>query len=222
MADQVVPGPCPPTGCPAPTFIDCVQVTKVYDFCFQTLDVNHQVFEIPSSCLPLPSGATATGVVSSVTCTAQTITPILTSSGTPTGFANVTLFVTATITFTITNSSGATVCTFSGFVTNFTTVVLCAPTGVTVTCQAPSSSVGPCVIMGDDLICPVLICLLIESVATVNLLVPTYGFCTPAPCVVSPTPPFSCPPSQLFPAQCVTPLPTTTPEVEYPVEGPVV
>lgn len=35
MSTQVTPGPCSSGGCPAPTEIDCVMVTKVYDFCFE-------------------------------------------------------------------------------------------------------------------------------------------------------------------------------------------
>ncbi len=222
MADQIVPGPCPATGCPAPVQIDCVEVTKVYDFCFLTESRDQMCFDIPTTCGPVPPGTTATGTVSSVTCTAQSITPILNASGAPTGFANVTLFVTATITFTLTAPAGGTICSFSGMLNLFKTVVLCAPTGVNVTCEAPASTVGPAVIVAGEVCSPLLLCLLIESVATVKLLIPTYGFCTPAPCVVAPAPPFACPPSPLFPAQCAPAVPTSAQEQVFPTEGPVV
>jgi len=205
--DVVTPGPCPEEGCPPPTEIDCIEVTKVYDFCFQTDTRENICFAIPSSCGHVPPGSTAAGSVTSVSCTTQSITPIANSGG----FANVTLLVTVMESITLTAPDGATICTFTGQFFYLKTVTLCAPSGVSITCTAPATAVGPCVIIAGDVCCTVNICLLIESNALVKLLVPTYGFCLPAPCVVSPSPPFSCPPSPLFPPQCVVPPPTTTP-----------
>jgi hypothetical protein len=203
----IVPGPCPPEGCPPPTEIDCIEVNKVYDFCFQTETRENICFAIPSSCGTVPTGSTATATVTSVSCTTQSIAPI-TGSG---GFANVTLLITVTESITITAPDGTTLCTFTGQFFFFKTVTLCAPTGVTIDCTAPATSVGPCVIIAGEVCCTVNICLLIESTALVKILVPTYGFCVPAPCVVSPSPPFACPPSPLFPPQCAVVPPTTTP-----------
>lgn len=220
MGDPVIPGPCPESGCPAPTEIDCIQVTKVYDFCFQTETREGLCFDIPSSCGTVPPGSTATGSVTSVTCTTQSVMPIPGSGG----FANVTLLVTVIESFTITSPSGTKICTFSGEFSFFKTITLCAPKGVTITCEAPATSVGPCVIMNGEVCCVVNICLLIEAVALVKILVPTFGFCVPAPCVVAPSPPFACPPSPLFPPQCPGSFPTTTPthHPEFPEGGPLV
>jgi hypothetical protein len=197
MADQVVPGPCPATGCPPPTEIVCIEVHKVYDFCFQTETRDNICFEIPDACGTVPPGSTASGTVTSVTCTATSIQPIP-----PDGFANVTLLITVTLSNTITSPGGQTLCTFTGTFSFLKTVVLCAPQGVSISCEVPATAVGPCVIIGDDVCCTVSLCLLIESVAKVKLLVPSYGFCVPAPCVVAPFPPFPCPPQPLFPPQC--------------------
>jgi hypothetical protein len=208
VSDAIVPGPC--SGyCPPPTEIDCIQVNKVYDFCFEA-DTNTNVCTpIPSSCGTLPTGTVATGSVSGVTCTVVGTTPILSSTGQPTGFADVTLLVTVTITYTLTHA-GVTICTFTGSFSFMKTIVLCAPTGTTIDCTAPSSTVSPVAILSGQVCATVTICLLVSSVAMVNLLVPSYGFCTPAPCVVSPNPPFTCPPSPLFPMACTT-APTDTP-----------
>ena len=218
MAYPVSPGPCPDSGCPAPTEIDCIQVNRVYDFCFQTLTRDPLCFDIPQNCGQIPSGSTATGTVSSVTCTTQQISEIEGSGG----FANALLLVTVVVSFTITNPLGVVVCTFSGEFFSFTSVTLCAPDGVTVNCQVPSTFVSPATIINNDVCAIVTVCLLIESVALVNLLVPSYGFCVPAPCVVSAAPPFSCPPSPLYPPMCPTILPTTTPTTtpEFPIGGP--
>jgi hypothetical protein len=85
------------------------------------------------------------------------------------------------------------------------TFTLCAPTGTTISCEIPSSALTPLAVVGTQVCGTVTICLLVESLAMVKLLVPSYGFCTPAPCVVSPAPPFACPPSPLYPPQCVIP-----------------
>ena len=211
MADDAVvtPGPCPPEGCPPPTAIDCIEVTKVFDFCFQTETRDPVCFDIPASCGEVPAGSTAMGTITTVSCTTQTITPIPHSGG----FANVTLLITATGTVTIKAPDGTTLCTFTGMLTFFKTVTLCAPDGVTIGCSAPATSVGPCAIVNGEVCCTVNLCLLIQSTAVVKLLVPTYGYCVPAPCVVLPTPPFTCPPSPLFPPQCTPVPPTTTPSV---------
>ncbi len=223
MADQVVPGPYP-DGCPPPIVVDCIEVTKVYDFCFSTVTRDNLCFPIPATCGVLPAGTTCTVSVTSVSCSTVSSTPILNASGVPTGFANVTLLITVELSISLISPSGVTICTFCGTFSFFQTIVLCAPDGTSITCESPSNAVGSCVIIGSDVCSIVTICLLIESVATVKLLVPTFGFCTPAPCVVAPSPPFACPPSPLYPAQCVFPPPTdpVAPTHETPVSGPVV
>jgi len=217
MADVVAPGSYVDGGCPAPTEIDCISVTKVYDFCFLTETRDGLCFAIPAACGTVPTGSVATGTVTSVTCSTQSITPI-TGSG---GFANVTLLVTVMLSFTIKNPAGTTLCTFSGEFSFFKTVTLCAPTGVSITCEAPATAVGPVVIISGEVCAVVSICLLIESVAMVKLLVPTYGFCVPAPCVVAPSPPFTCPPSPLYPPQCPFPTVSPTSGPEEPTSGPL-
>ncbi len=200
----VVPGPCPPEGCPPPTEIDCIEVTKVFDFCFQTETLSNECFPIPASCGTVPPGSTVSSKVTSVTCTTMSVTPIPNSGG----FANVSLLIVATESITLTSPSGTVLCTFTDTITFFKTVTLCAPDGVHIDCSAPATAVGPCAIVDGAVCCTVNLCLLIQSTAVVKILVPTFGFCVPAPCVVLPTPPFVCPPSPLFPPQC-TPVPPT-------------
>jgi len=210
VADQIVPGPCVDTGCPAPTEIDCIQVNKVYDFCFEA-DTNSNVCTgIPEECRELVTPtSTASGTVSRVSCTVVGSTPILDTLGNQTGFADVTLMVSVTVDYTLMASNGTILCTFCGSFSFMKTIVLCAPTGTTVDCAVPSTTVSPVAILNGQVCSTVTVCLLVSSVAMVNLLVPSYGFCTPAPCVVSPQPPFSCPPSPLYPTAC-TVAPTTT------------
>jgi hypothetical protein len=225
MPDEIVPGPYPES-CPPPTQIDCIEVTKVYDFCFLSQTKSPLLFAIPPTCGVVPSGTTGSATVSSVSCTTVSVVPIGT-----TGFANVTILVTVDLNITLTAPDGSTVCTFPGSFNFFETVVLCAPSGTTITCESPSSLISGGTLVNNEVAFIANICVLIESVATVKLLVPTFGFCVPAPCVVAPAPPFACPPTPLYPPQCQFPPPTSgqgqgggqtqgTPET--PVSGPVV
>lgn len=80
------------------------------------------------------------------------------------------------------------------------TVTLCGPTGTTQTCTVQSATCTSPVII-DGMVCTqVIVCATYQSTAVVALLVPSYGFCSPAPCTTLPLPP--CPPSPLFPPQC--------------------
>jgi hypothetical protein len=201
MSD-IHPGPCPPEGCPPGTEIDCIEVNKVFDFCFNsnTQDVN---FPIPSSCGTVPAGSTAEASITSVDCKTHSVTPIANSGG----FAHVTIIVTVTVSITITAPDGTTLCTFSGTYSFHETVTLCAPDGVTVTCNSPNGAILLSVIMPDEVRSTVAVCLLIQSMALVKIMVPTYGYCIPSECEVLPFPPFDCPPASLFPPQCVVPPP---------------
>ena len=194
MSDPIVPGPCPSTGCPPPTEIDCIMVEKLYDYCFQqdTIQTTPIVFTCASGT------PTATCSVTSTSCTFSGSTP----SGTA-NFVNATFVISLTVVTTIT--CGATTSTTT-FTQSFAkTVVLCGPAGTTQDCQIVATSCGPCAVLptGDDdqIVCPLVICTTFISFAEVALLVPTYGFCSPAPC--STTPVLPCPPSPLFPPQCV-------------------
>jgi hypothetical protein len=192
MSDQVTPGPCPTTGCPPPTEIDCIQVTKVYDFCFQA-------DTIPNVCAPLCMPAET---VASITCTVTDCdcdlvgTPV--PASTP-GFVEATFLITCTVVFTLTSSSGNT-CTTSTTASFIKTVVLCGPAGTAQSCTVVNESCSQPAIIGTTVCTTVSICVIYQSTAYVALLVPTYGFCTPAPCSTAPLLP--CPPSSLFPPQC--------------------
>ncbi len=185
----VTPGPCPTTGCPAPTEIDCILVDKVFDYCYQA-DTTGTV------CAPYSCAGTITGISCAVTaasCSFQSSTPAVT-----TDYVNATFLITATVEFTITTSAAT--CTTATSVTMLKTVTLCGPVGTAQSCTVLSASCAPPAVVNGTICTTVTICSTFISTATVQLLVPTYGYCTPAPCVTLPLPP--CPPSPLFPPQC--------------------
>jgi hypothetical protein len=221
MNQAVVPGPCGDCGCPPPSEIDCIEVTKVYDSCYQTETFNSLCSDVPHepwgsephwcNCRKIAQkpGTVATCAVTATNCSFV--------SSTPTGvddFAAFTFAVTVTLEITLTAQSGAT-CSYTVPVNFLKTVTLCAPTGVSPTCNVSGVACGPCALVvsnpdrcDDDsptqVCCQLTVCLVLQTVATVQLLVPSYGFCVPAPCSVLPIGP--CPPS--FPANCSATTPT--------------
>jgi hypothetical protein len=185
----IQPGPCPPTGCPPPTEIDCIAVDKVFDFCFQQ-DTTGTV------CAPFVCAGTITGIscaVSSATCSFQSSTP-----GVTTDFILATFLISATVDFTVVTT--VTTCTAAASVTFLKTVVLCGPLGTSQSCSVLTASCAPPAVIDGTICTTVTLCETFTSTATVSLLVPSYGYCTPAPCVTQPLP--ACPPSPLFPPQC--------------------
>ena len=199
--DQVIPGPCDPTyGCPDPTEIVCIETVKVYDFCFQVERRENVCFRLPHACAGARSTDQVECQIHGVECRELSRSPDLENPG----FADVTLLVTVTLEFKIVRNDTL-VCRFEDSFSFLKTVLLCAPEGTVVQCESTGSRCGPCAVVNGQVCCEVDLCLLIQSKAWVKLLVPSYGFCVPAPCVAVPKPPLVCPPENLFPQQC-TPL----------------
>jgi len=206
MATSVTPGPCPDNCCPPPTQIDCIEVTKVYDSCFQMQTFNNLCATVPTtdSCTAIAGtpGTVATCAVTSTTCTLISSTATGVDEEYTVSFA-----VAITETITLTSPMGTT-CTIDVPVNFVTTTTLCIPSGATPSCTV-ATSCGPCAILPTTTVpcptymvcCQLSVCLLLQSTATVQLLVPSYGFCAPAECAVAGVLP--CPP---YPADC----PTTT------------
>ncbi|MDD4239211.1 MAG: hypothetical protein PHT62_11765 [Desulfotomaculaceae bacterium] len=181
-----------------PTETVCIEVPKVYDFCFEA-DRRENVCTPLNGFVP-PEGATVNCIINSAVCTEVSRT-----APDATGRANVTFAITVNYTLQILDASGMLVCEFEDLVFSFTkTIVLCAPEGTFTNCEIVSSACV-CLILGEQICCTFDLCIVVQSLAIVKLLVPSFGFCTPAVCEqVSPEPPFVCPPT-LFPPQC-TPL----------------
>ncbi len=205
MSTPIIPGPCPPGGCPPPTEIVCIETSKVYDFCFQNERRENVCFNLPENCSPT-ADATVVCSITNVNCVEAGRVPLTTP-----GFFNVTLLITVSATICITNPPAIYPTCTCDFPVSFSftkTVTLCAPDGTVVNCTVPAYGCGPCILTPSRQVCCTFsLCLLVETNATVKLLVPAYGFCVPAECVqVSPEFP-ECPPTDLFPPQCTPPSP---------------
>lgn len=182
---MAAPGPCPPEGCPPPTEIDCIVVDKVYDSCTQTLTTT-QTFLAPTSCTAI-SGCSID--LASTTCTVGSISP----SAAP-NYSDITFVVGVPYTVTCTNGASTSETAY------LTTVIpLYNPTGTTPSCTVLSGSCNCVVLPNDYVSCTITVCVLFQVTAYVQILVPTYGFCTPPTCMAGPVLP--CPPSSLFPPQ---------------------
>lgn len=189
----VSPGECGPGGCPPPTRIECIAVDKIYDSCFQVEDRTRS-FTVNFCCVEegdLVSCQLTQG--QSISCQEISRTDV---GG---GFYSITLLITVPITvWDPENTDDRADVTFT-----FTkTVTLCAPEEATIDCSESTLIACSCFVTDADdtsatISCDIQVCLVIKAILRVQLLVPSYGFCSPAPCV---TLPGVCPPTP--PAQC--------------------
>ncbi|WP_258358994.1 hypothetical protein [Moorella sulfitireducens (nom. illeg.)] len=207
MADEVSakqavvgPGQCPPEGCPPPTRIECIKVDKVYDSCFQVESRSRDTTVTTGHTGEFVTGTFTVGQAIPCALAGPITCNVINRVPTTGNFATLTIVVSVPITLTNPNAPTETadrVFTFTKIVT------LCAPEGVTVDCENDSTLLFcNCVVsaVGVGTItvtCDFQVCLVIKTILTVQLLVPSYGFCVPAPCVVAPG---VCPPAP--PAQC--------------------
>lgn len=209
---QITPGPVGPDGAPEPTEIVCIDTRKVYDFCFEEIVIPERTFTPPPGiCTNLTGTASDFAVrctiLSAAMDTDQFVDCVEIGPRTPVGngLFQVQVRVTVPVQIEVVNRMGGLVC--GPVVTSFTfvrTAVLCAPPGTEVTCDIT----GTCLCDFDAVPgttgtititlfrCSFNLCLVLQSSAVVKLLVPSFGFCVPAPCRVAGL----CPPS--FPPQC--------------------
>ncbi|NLJ76257.1 MAG: hypothetical protein GX325_03230 [Peptococcaceae bacterium] len=177
----------------------CIEVPKVYDFCFQAerrenictpLNVPHE-FEAPPE-------ATVRCRIKNACCN-----EVSRSKPDASGRSNVTFAIVVDYMLKVVDGEGHVIKRFNDLAFSFTkTVLLCAPEGTMTNCEIVNATCGPCLILCNLISCTFDLCIVIQSVAIVKILVPSYGFCTPALCEqVSPEIPFVCPPA-LFPPQC--------------------
>lgn len=226
LTQQITPGMCPPEGCPPPDRIECIIVPKVYDSCFQLHELTRE-FTIDTYNAPRSGqGAIWSGEfnegdlipceLKKVKCKEISRTPVADGFFTITLLIKVYLLLTNPNTINNNNNNNSqeekAIRTFT-----FTkSVTLCCPEGVKVDCSESTlvmcncevtnvtnnlgggSAAVACEPTGSiDITCTIQLCLVIKCILVVQLLVPSYGFCVPAPCVALPG---VCPPTP--PAQC--------------------
>ena len=193
-AQQIFPGVCPPEGCPPPTRIECIAVDKVYDSCFQVHDVTRTTTITSFTGKFAVSDVIRCALNGTITCDEISRTSV---GG---GFSSITVLVSVPVRLTNPNNSSE----YVDRIFTFTkTVTLCCPPGVEPDCSESTLIACTCIVtaLNDtasiEVTCDLQVCLVLKCILRVQLLVPSYGFCVPAPCV---TLPGVCPPTP--PAQC--------------------
>ncbi len=191
----VIPSLSPDGTCPPATELDCLQVEKIYASCTQTLTATEVICDrdLPPCCIPKDqtSGSLACSLnLTASTCAVAAVVP----SGTD-AINNITYTIAAVVDVTCAN--GVTTVPVTLYTT--TTVPLYNPTGTTPECTIVSGTCSAVILPDGRLSVQVTLCLLLQTVAWVQLLIPSYGYCPSTPCQVAAA--AICPPSSLFPPQ---------------------
>lgn len=198
---QVQPGRCPDGVCPPFDRIECIVVDKVYDSCFQIENVDRTSEITTGHYGEFETGPFAVGDTVQCMLTPGKEITCREISRTAAGDGFFTITIVATVPVTLINPNNPNETSEKEF--TFTkTVTLCCPQGVSPDCSESTLLHCVCVVSeveADEIevTCDLQICLVIKCILRVQLLVPSYGFCVPAPCI---TIPGVCPP--LPPEQC--------------------
>lgn len=181
-------GPWEHSDFPKPTEIDCITVEKVYDSCIQTITTT-QMLGDDVWCKECAVTSCTFDLDSSL-CTVGTMTP-----STTTDYSDITFVIGAEYTVSCSNGKSMTSTAYTT-----ATVTLYNPMGTTPSCTIISGTCSCVNLPNDTISCTITLCVLFQTTAVVQIMVPTYGFCTPPTCgQVGPVLP--CPPSSLFPPQ---------------------
>ncbi|MBS3970176.1 MAG: hypothetical protein KGZ94_08690 [Clostridia bacterium] len=207
---QIQPGQCPinpQTGLPeCPPFdrIECIVVDKVYDSCFQ---IDDRTREVETDSDEFGTGLEQGDPVEcQLTEGAEITCSVISRTSIGDGFFTIVLSVQVPVTLTNPEAANGEEDEIERTFIFGKTVTLCAPEGVRIDCTESALLACNCVVTEVEEVngeleytisCDIQVCLVVKSILTVQLLVPSYGFCVPAPCV---TIPGVCPP--LPPAQC--------------------
>lgn len=192
----------------SPTEIDCIVVDKVYDSCVQTDTV-------PLVCADFVCPGTITSVTSDVVNTTCSLYSSV-SSASP-NVVNATFLVTATIDFTIVTTTAT--CLTTTTTTLPKTVSLVAPPGTAQSCEVLSASTTVPFVVGGTVFTSITLCEMFVSTAVVMLLAPSYGFCEPPSCQVSPPSPVAGKTqARMGP---IPPSRAMTPRIASAIQGPV-
>ncbi len=190
----LTPGPLTDDWRPRPTEIDCLMVNKVYASCTQTVTISQIVHKkkLPPCCLSpdLTSTALASSIdFSASTCTVSAVVPSGTDS-----INNITYTIAIVVDVTCMNGGTASITLYTT-----TTVPLYNPSGTTPACTIVSGTCSAVILPNGKLAVEATLCLLLQTFASVQILVPSYGYCLPTECQVAAV--GVCPPSSLFPPQ---------------------
>jgi hypothetical protein len=201
---MLIPGLCPEQGCPEPTKVEGILVDKVYDSCFQMENLPPKQLCIlaeqnkfaPGALIPCSSKE---AVISCVEIERRPLNNGLFEIDILVKVENMMLHNPF-------NPSQTLPLDVTPFIK---TLTMRCPEGTVVDCS--ESTVNRCLctvaeVLPDscecvdilNVICQIQLCMVVKCMAKVQLLIPSYGICQPAPCVTLPPPCPSSPPEQCF------------------------
>lgn len=174
-AQQIVPGPCPPVGCPPTTEVVCIQVDKIYDACSQRRCPT-ATFTVQIGTEPDPNSIVCRIQNFTYTCT---LTQVRTEP--PLVRAEVTYSYDVIVSYRDL-LTGVQITLLPVTITNTKTVVLFGE-AATMFCKVePTIQCLGCDLVNTTTIsCDVGEYIEIKTAAHVQLLIPSYGFCPPPP-----------------------------------------
>ncbi len=202
IKQAIQPGLCPinpETGlpqCPPPDRIECITVEKVYDSCYQ-VDNRNQTIVTNAAFL---AGLDVGDLVNCALNTTLGITCVESGPRVPVGNGYFRVNLVITVPLTLTNPTDETLTFESSFVFA-RQVILCAPEGVSISCDQSTIVGCNCIVTAlpggaATVSCDIQTCIVITSTLDVQLLVPSYGLCMPQQCapvgVCPPVPPAQC------------------------------
>ncbi len=163
---------------------ECIIVDKVYDSCYDTITVTETFTPHDGMC----SAVTGCSVdLANVVCNVGTVTASDTAN-----YSIITFVISAPFTVTCDSHS------FTHTAETTDTVELYNPAGTTPSCAVVSAACACAVLPSGRVSCTITLCVIKQTTATVQLMIPAYGFCELRECgQVGPVPP--CPPG--FPPQ---------------------
>ena len=197
MGQEIIPGPCPPEGCPEPKEIVCVVVDKVYDACSQIrcieVDLEPKISVTPDD---LP--------VEIIECRIENfqITTSITQIQDDPPLVRILVSYSYDVVVEY-KTEGEEIRTVSEEVSKSKKVILFGTEEMDVRVERVIECLG-CDIIDDKIRCEVGEFFIIKTVLEVQLLIPAYGFCpTPPECEELPTrcEEFLADPPRLFPPQ---------------------
>lgn len=168
----VQPGPIPASGAPAPSEIVCVEVEKVFDYCFQEVTVQRT---LPAPAVPVGMPLRCQLNTRGASCHVLSAQP----GQEELRHVNMTVTVPGTV-----EVGENTAIPFTFVV--FKSVQLYAPEGTQVHCGVTGSCMADLIDLNGDgqaeeVGAQANLCIVIQSKASVKLLVPAYGLCVPGP-----------------------------------------
>lgn len=175
----------------------CIEAKKVFDFCFQ----EHRVERFfPAANIPEETPVVVDCQIDTQNITCREVSPREVVDPKKNKFL-ICVAINVPVTLRVVNqTTGMIIRTIEQVVVILKQVVLCVPVGTDVQCEVTGNCCCVFDEQTDQINCVFNLCIVIKSKATVQVLIPTFGICTPKECKTVST---GCPPAVLTKDDCL-------------------